>query len=76
MTEPLLTVWVVYRCPSDHPGKWVLRAQDATRSGEVRPHPEFIVADTLDQLRKSVPPGLVCLHRHPTDDAVIYETWI
>jgi hypothetical protein len=74
--DRLLTIFVIYQNPSDYPGKFVVRAQDALPSGEVRPHPDCIVCDTIEQARETVPPGLVLLTRAPDDDPVIYETWI
>jgi hypothetical protein len=74
--DHLLTLWVIYKNPSDYPGKFVLRAQVAYPGGEVRLHPDCMVCDTLEQAREGVPPGLVLLTRAPEDDPVIYETWI
>lgn len=75
--DPLLTVWTVYQNPSDHPGWWVLRAHDVVR-GQENPVPrsEWHAALTLDGVRLALPPGLTRLDRNPTDDPVIYETWI
>jgi hypothetical protein len=70
-----LTVWVIYNSPRDHPGKWVLRAQDANRDG-VRPHDDCYVCESLEQARAYLPWGVVKLARHPEDDPVIYETWV
>jgi hypothetical protein len=72
----MLTIYVIYRNPSDYPGKWVLRAQDAGAGRTVTPHQDCFVCDTLEQARECVPPGLVHMPRHPDDDPVIYETWI
>jgi hypothetical protein len=74
MTD-LLTIWVIYRSPSDYPGKWVLRGHDIG-PGSVTSHAKKIVADTLQELRAHLPPGLVPLTLHPDDDPVIYETWL
>jgi hypothetical protein len=72
----LLTIWVIYKNPRDFPGKWVLRAQDAIPGGEVRPHADCMVCETLEQARECVPPGLVMLTRDPNDNPAIHETWI
>jgi hypothetical protein len=71
----MLTIWVIYWNPRDQPGKWVLRAQDTDRDG-VKPHPEYVVCETLEQARACVPPGLVMMQRHPDDDPVIFEVWL
>jgi hypothetical protein len=75
VTESILTIWTVYRSPSDHPGKWVLRGHDVTAAGSV-PRPDCIVADTLDLIRDHLPPGLCRLPRDAADDPVIYESWV
>lgn len=76
-TDPHLTIWTVYHSPSDHPGKWVLRAWDIT-SGFPQPVPRSscVVADSLDAVRKALPPFLRRLPRESTDDPVIYESWV
>ena len=76
MRNDLLTIWVIYRHPSDYPGKWVLRGQDAMRDGTVRPHGKLVVADSLEAARAWLPPGLDLMQRHPADDPAIYETWL
>jgi hypothetical protein len=76
MTDDLLTIWVIYHSPSDFPGKWVLRGQDALPGRVVRPHANGFICETLEQARKHVPPGLAMLTRHPDDDPVIYEVWL
>lgn len=77
MTDRSLTIWTVYRSPSDYPGKWVLRAWDIVRgSPSAQPRHECDVADSLDEIRELLPPGLHCLGREHADDPVIYESWI
>jgi len=36
----------------------------------------FHTADSLEEIRKFVPPGLTNLHRQPNDDPVIVEVWV
>lgn len=35
----------------------------------------YLIARTLDELRRLLPPGLTRMDRAPHDDAVIIETW-
>lgn len=35
-----------------------------------------VVADTLEQVRDMLPPGLTMLDRHPTDSPEIHEVWL
>ena len=70
--------WVIYRNPSDHPGKYVVRRWTIGR-GEVTPDPEpAAVVDTLERARAEVPVelGLVRLPRTQWDDPVIAEVWL
>jgi hypothetical protein len=75
MSDKVLTIWVIYQNPKDHPGKWVLRPQYATPQGIVA-DPGCAVGNTLEDVRACLPPGLVKLTRHVDDDPVIYETWL
>jgi len=72
MTDTCLTVWTIYKNPSDYPGKWVLRGSDVP--GNV--HAEAVVGDTLEEVRRAVPFGLIRLERCAHDDPVIHEIWI
>lgn len=71
--QPLaLMAWAVYKDPSDYPGKFVVRrfiGMNAKKEPEV-------VADTLDEARRVIPAGLICVPRLNGDDPVIYEVWI
>jgi len=75
--EVTLTVWVIYRHPSDYPDKFVLRPQMVVRGiGEPVKSHQCWTADTLGQVRRFLPPGLTCLGRCPEDAPPIVETWI
>lgn len=67
-----LTIWAVYKNPSDYPGHYVLRAHD-TPGG---PRADCFVSKSLARVREKLPPGLVKLAKHPADDPTIYEAWI
>lgn len=76
----VLYQWTVYVNPSDYPGKWVVRRFAITRTedeivGVAKDNEPLIVADSLDEARKVIPPGAYCLGRHEDDDPVIYEVW-
>lgn len=67
----MLTMWVVYNSPKDFPGlyvarKWVKNA----------PTSELVSAESLDEVRKQIPQGLMRVPRDTRDDPVIVETWI
>jgi hypothetical protein len=69
-----LTIWTIYREPSDHPGCWVLRAHDVFPGKRTHSHDFFFVAATLNEIRAKVPPGTWCIGRTPIDHPVIYES--
>lgn len=71
ITVNKLHIWVVYRHPKDFPDKFVAR-----RFILDKPTQEIKTAESLDEIRNMLPLGLICFERHPTDDAVIVETWI
>jgi len=72
-----LTVWTIYRNPSDYPGRWVMRGHEIfPHVGIVRPHEACFVAESLDEIRAKVPPGTRCVGRAPEDYPVIYECWL
>jgi hypothetical protein len=74
---PQLTVWTIYRHPSDYPGRWVLRGHEIFPSvGMVQSHDACFVAGSLDEVRACVPPGTFCVSREPEDYPVIYECWL
>ena len=66
--------WIVYDHPADCPDHFVVRRWHITTSGLV-PGPGWPV-DALADARELVPPGLVCIPRHPDDDPAIVEMWI
>ena len=69
-----LPMHVIYNRPRDYPDKVVVRVR------HVGPGFELVSADctlhaTVEEARASLPPGLVCVPRHETDDPVIVEIW-
>ena len=71
----LLGMWAVTRNPSDFPGKFVARKW-LIGSGTMAVTADHHVADTLDDVRELLPPGLCMIPRNPNDDPVIVESWI
>lgn len=63
-----LELWTVYRSPRDHPGKYVVRKFSAVATPIASS--DMFVADTLDEARALLPPGLVCFARDETDDLI------
>lgn len=55
--------------------EFVVRPHAVDDSG-TRPLLEHHTAQTLEEARAKVPPGLVCLARDPTDEPHIVETWV
>lgn len=76
-SDAVLTIYVVYRYPSDYPGKWVVRAQQIS-AGYVEIFREpTIVADTLEEARELIPLSAdTCMTRSPEDDPSIWECWM
>lgn len=72
--RPGLRMFVIYDHPLDHPTKFVVREWmvgiKATPNGEAN------LADTLEEARAFVPPGLVNIGRNPSDEPQIAEVWV
>ena len=66
-----LAIWVVYDSPIDLPGRIVAR-----KWLNDQPTPVLLQARSLAKIWDKLPPGLVRLDRHPTDDPKIVESWI
>lgn len=72
-----LPMWVVYRNPSDYPGKFVSRCHrwDAMTK-EYAPTGELLVRDSLGEINEVLRSrGLTWLPRFGADDPVIVGTW-
>jgi len=67
--------WVIYRHPRDYPDKYVARLWGVWQ-GEIVATDEMALAETLQQIRRMIPPGLYCLGRFEDDDPCILEVWI
>lgn len=71
----VLTQYVIYDKPSDHPLMFVVREWHIAR-GAPDPLPgQCWVVPTVERARALIPMGMVCLARHPNDDPAIVEVW-
>jgi hypothetical protein len=67
-----ITLFVVYRSPSDFPGKYVVRRWlDAVPERE-----PLRVCEQLDQARAAIPAGAAYIGRMREDDPAICEVWL
>ena len=71
-----LYLWTVYDNPTDFPGQFVVRRFTVTAAEVRRGDNPWSVKDTLEEARKTLPPGLVCMGRTSLDDSKIVETWL
>jgi hypothetical protein len=74
MTDSL-TIWTIYRRPTDYPDSWVLRGHELLRDG-TQAHKFCFVGQTLGEVRAKVPPGTHRVGRDRGDHPVIYESWV
>lgn len=74
---PGLPMWTIYAHPLDHPDHFVVRSYTVVRDGRDGPERDskIALADSLEEARKLVPPGLYCMTRSPLDEPQIVETW-
>lgn len=68
-----LLVWAVQQNPGDFPGKFTARP---TTMFSKEPVDFVLVSESLDGIRKMLPPGLVRLDREPDDSPSIVEAWV
>ncbi len=68
--------YVIYKYPKDYPASFVVRPYHVQGDGSVLTEPIHHLYESLEDARKAIPPGLVCINRHDYDDPVIAETWI
>lgn len=65
------SIWVVYEAPPDFPDKYVARRLHGNR-----PTADFVIGDTLNDVRSKLPEGLFRIERSDRDDPMIRESWI
>ena len=73
--ENVLEQWTIYDRPSDDPGHFVVRRWEI-RPNDPRAMEVTARTNTLEEARASLPDGLYCLGRAPTDDPAIVEVWL
>lgn len=71
MQKDRTEIWTIYEYPIDYPDKYVARKFILDK-----PTQEIIIADTLEELRKKLPKGLIRLERSEYDDEKIVECWM
>lgn len=71
----VLSMYVIYDHPADHPDEFVARRWDVGATG---PIPKELVgsAKTLEEVRELLPPDLAMIPRMPGDDPKIVEVWL
>lgn len=78
--DVVMRQYVIYRFPSDYPGKYVVRGWSIVRGGEstapVADEKPLAVVDTLEEARQAVPPGLFNLGRYGADEHQVVEVWV
>jgi hypothetical protein len=65
----------IYENPIDYPNKMVARLWEISKGKRI-PTGYISIGNTLEDVRKSIPSGMVCIPRHEKDDPKIIECWI
>ncbi|MES2353667.1 MAG: hypothetical protein V4568_04535 [Pseudomonadota bacterium] len=65
------SIWVVYESPPDFPDQYVAR-----RFYLARPTKDYVVGNTLVDVRAKLPKGLFKIERSKRDDPLVRESWI
>lgn len=69
-----LELWTIYNKPKDFPDHYVARKFLIDK--EPIPTMDYFTANTLNEIRLMIPPGLVMMMRDPNDHPNVVETWI
>jgi hypothetical protein len=65
------SMWIVYEEPPAFPNQYVARRyRSYVETGE------YVVGDTLTDVRAKLPPGLMRIERSSQDDPMVRESWI
>lgn len=70
-----LTIWTITTNTRDYGDKFVARSHSIVPGRSVAGTKVFI-ADTLEEVRAMLPPGLTWVGREPDDQMVIVESWL
>ena len=71
-----LSLYTIYKDPTDYPGHHVVREHKINDRLDVEISRLAYVCSTLEQARKAVPAGCLRLGRMPEDDPCIVEVWV
>lgn len=71
-----LAIWTIYAGPRDYPDHFVARKFLVGRHNQAIATQDMFVADSIEEVRALLPPGLIRLARTPSDDARIVESWL
>lgn len=71
----VLTIYTIYEHPRDYPNQYVARPWWIRDDGSLLKSTKVLLADSLDELRGMLPPGLCHMPRTPSDDPCIVECW-
>lgn len=77
--DDVVEVYAIYDHPRDYPDEFVARRWRIRRGLDMALAdlgPPNIRGETLNEVRRQLPAGLVRLGRLPDDDPVIVETWL
>lgn len=69
-------VWTIYEHPKDYPDRFVARLFTVTPEAGAQPTKYHLLADSLEEIRNLLPPGLVRIERDLADEPQIVERWI
>lgn len=70
-----MQIYVVYRYPADYPNKFVVRRWELVQGRKIAT--SFVqTADSLEEIRKCVPPKMSAVSRSYSDDPAIVECWL
>jgi hypothetical protein len=68
-------MWTIFDRPADYPDHFVARKFIGVQ-GQCVPTNEFRFAKSLAEIRETIPWGLMCFVRHPSDPPQVVETWL
>lgn len=71
-----MDLYTVYYNSTDYPNRYVVRRFTIRAQGWTADWTPLAVADTLEDVRQAIPPGLHCLPRDPHDEPQIVEVWL
>jgi hypothetical protein len=79
MAQRFLSLFAIYDRPKDYPDKYVVRRHRVLlglKKAWTETDRDCSLADSLEEARLLLPPGLHNLGRTPEDDPAIAEVWV